>query len=90
MAVSLKNENGFNFLPHLVISLIYDERPTSLKSITMATRNTLFPIFEFQNFTNTYLGKVTKFHLNCFSHLGLSSDFAVYIINYFPNILKRN
>ena len=29
----------------------------------------LFPIFEFQNFTDAYLGKVTKFQFNCFSCL---------------------
>ena len=69
MAVSFKNENSFNFLPHLMISYILYRRPTPLKSVTMAIRNSLFPIFEFQNFTNTYLGKVTKFQFNCFSHL---------------------
>ena len=53
-----------------MISLIFYWRPTPLKSVTMATRNALFPIFEFQNFTNTYLGKVTKFQFNCFSRLG--------------------
>ena len=70
MAVSFKNENSFNFLPHFMISLIFYGRPTPLKSVTMATRNTLFLIFEFQNFTNTYLRKVTKFQFNCFSRLG--------------------
>ena len=35
----------------------------------MATRNALFPIFKFQNFTDTYLAKVTKFQFNCFSRL---------------------
>ena len=43
----------------------------TLKSVTMATRNALFPIFEFQNFTNTYFRKVSKFQFNCFSRLGL-------------------
>ena len=33
------------------------------KLVTMATRNGLFPIFELQNFTDTYLGKVTSFNL---------------------------
>ena len=68
MADSLKNESSFNFLPHLLISLIFYWRPTPLKFVT--TRNALFPIFEFQNFTDTYLGKVTKFQFNCFSRLG--------------------
>ena len=54
----------------LMISLIFYGQPTPLKSFTMATGNALFPIFEFQNFTDTYLGKVTKFQFNCFSRLG--------------------
>ena len=70
MAVSFKNENSFNFLSHLMISFIFYRRPPPLKSVTMATRNALFPIFKFQKFTNTYLGKVTKFQFNCFSRLG--------------------
>ena len=53
MAVSLKNESSFNFLPHLMISLIFYGRPTPLRSVTMATRNALFPIFEFENLTDT-------------------------------------
>ena len=57
MAVSFKNENSFNFLPHLMILLTFYGRPTPL----MATGNALFLIFGFQNFTNTYFGKVTKF-----------------------------
>ena len=69
MAVSFKNENSFNFLPHLMISLISYGRPTPFKSVTMATRNALFPILKF-HFTDTYLGKVTKFQFNCFSRLG--------------------
>ena len=36
----------------------------------MGTKNALFPIFEFQNFTYTYMGKVTKFQFNCLSRLG--------------------
>ena len=40
--------------------------PTPFKSVTLATRNALFTSFEFQNFTDTYLGKVTKFQFNCF------------------------
>ena len=70
MSDALKNESSFNFLPHLLIPLLFYWRPTPLKSVTMATRNVLFPIFEFQNFTDTYLGKVTKFEFNCFSCLG--------------------
>ena len=70
MAVSFKNENSFNFLSHLMISFIFYRRPPPLKSVTMTTRNVLFPIFKFQKFTNTYLGKVTKFQFNCFSRLG--------------------
>ena len=70
MAVSFKNENSFNFLSHFMIFLIFYGGPTLLKSVTMATKNTLFPIFEFRKFTNTYLGKVTKFQRNCFSRLG--------------------
>ena len=73
MADSFK-ERGFNFLPHLLISLIFYWRPTPLKSVTMAIRNALFPIFEFQNFTDTYLGKVTKFQLICFGRLGAASE----------------
>ena len=71
MAVSFKNENSFNFLSHLMISFIFYSRFPPFKSVTMATRNALFPIFKFQKFTNTYLGKVTKFEFNCFSRLGL-------------------
>ena len=70
MAVSFKNENSFNFLSHLTISFIFYRRPPPLKSVTMATRNALFPIFKFQKFTNTYLGKVTKLEFNSFSRLG--------------------
>ena len=70
MAVSFKNENRFNFLSHLMISFMFYRRPPPLKSVTMATRNALFPIFNFQKFTNAYVGKVTKFQFNCFSHLG--------------------
>ena len=70
MAVSLKNENGFNFLSHLMISFIFYRRPPPFKSVTMATRNVLFPIFKFQKFTNTYLRKVTKCQFNCFSRIG--------------------
>ena len=70
MPVSFKNENSFNFLSHLMISFISYRRPPPLKSVTMATRNALFPIFKFQKFTDTYLGKVTKFQFNCFSLLG--------------------
>ena len=70
MAVSFKNENSFNFLSHLIISFVFTDDPPPLKSVTMATRNALFPIFKFQKFTNTYLGKVTKFQFNCFSRLG--------------------
>ena len=36
----------------------------------MATRNALFSIFEFQNFTDAHWGKVTKFQFNFFSRLG--------------------
>ena len=53
-----------------MISFIFYRRPPSLKSVTMATRNALFPISKFQKFTNTYLGEVTKFQFNCFGHLG--------------------
>ena len=53
-----------------MISFIFYRRPPPLKSGTMATRNALFPIFKFQKFTNTYLGKVTKFQFNWFSRLG--------------------
>ena len=53
-----------------MISFIFYRRPPPLKFVTMATRNALFSIFKFQKFTNTYLGKVTKFQLNCFSRLG--------------------
>ena len=70
MAVSFGNENSFNFLAHLTIPLIFHGQTTLLKSVTMATRNALYSIFEFQNLTNTYLGKVTKFQFNCFSSLG--------------------
>ena len=70
MVVSFKNENSFNFLSHLMISLIFYRRPPPLKSVTMATRNALFPIFKFQKFTDTYLGKVAKFQFNCLSHFG--------------------
>ena len=70
MAVSIKNENCFNFLSHLMISIIFYRRPPPLKSVTMATRNALFPIFELQKFPNTYLGKVTKFQFNSFGRLG--------------------
>ena len=35
-------------------------RPTPFKSVTMTTKNALFPTFEFQSFTNAYLGKVAK------------------------------
>ena len=66
MADSLRNESSFNFLPHLLISLMFYWRPTPLKSVTMATRNALFPIFGFQNLTDTYLG---KFQFNCVSRL---------------------
>ena len=68
MAVSFKNENYFSFLSHLMISVIFYRRTPPLKSVTMATRNVLFPIFELQRFSNTYLGKVTKFQF--FSCLG--------------------
>ena len=70
---SLKNESSFNFLLHLLISLICYWRPTALKSATMATRKALCPIFEFQNFADIYLGKETKFQVNCFSRLGAAS-----------------
>ena len=69
MAVKFKNENCFNFLSHLMISLIFYRR-SPLKPVTMATRNALFPIFELQKSPNTYLGKVTKFQFNSFSRLG--------------------
>ena len=36
----------------------------------MATRNALSPSFEVLNFTDTYLGKLTKFQFNCFRSLG--------------------
>ena len=68
--LSFKNENSFNFLSHLMISFIFYRRPPPFKSVTMATRNALFPTFKFQKFTNTYLGKVTKFQFDCFSRLG--------------------
>ena len=57
----VQKRKQFNFLSHLMISFIFYRRPPPLKSVTMATRNALFPIFKFQKFTNTYLGKVTKF-----------------------------
>ena len=66
MADSFKNESSFDLLLHFH----FYGRPTPLKSVTMATKNTLLPIFDFQNFTNTYLGKVIKFQFNCFSRLG--------------------
>ena len=69
MAVSFKNENSFNFFATFSNSLIFCGRPTPLKSVAMATRDTTSN-FEFQNFTNAYLGKVTKFQFNCFSRLG--------------------
>ena len=67
---SFKNESSFNFLPHFLISIIFYRQPINLKSVTMAPGNAVFPIYEFQNFTYTYLGKVIKFQLNCFSRLG--------------------
>ena len=70
MADSFKNESSFNFSPQLLLSLIFYWRPTPLKSVIMATRNALFPIFEFRNFTDTYLGKLAMFQVNCFSRLG--------------------
>ena len=48
MAVSLENENSFNFLPHLMISLIFYGLPTPLKSVTMATRNGYFQFLNFR------------------------------------------
>ena len=53
MAVWLKNENSLNFLSYLMISLIFQGRPTPLKSVTLATRYALFLIFELQNFADT-------------------------------------
>ena len=53
-----------------MISPFFYRRPLPLKSVTMATKNALFPIFRFQKFTNTYLGKMTRFQFNGFSHLG--------------------
>ena len=70
MVVSFKNENCFNFLLHLMISLIFYRRPPPLIPVTMAPRSALFPIFELQKFPNTYLGTVTKFQFNSFSRLG--------------------
>ena len=70
MAVSFKNDNCFNFLSHLMISLIFYRQSSPLKPVTMATRNALFPIFELQKFPNTYLAKVTKFQFNSFNCLG--------------------
>ena len=71
MADSFKNESSFIFFATFPdLSRFFCGRPTPFKSVTMATRNTIFPILEFQNFTDTYLGKVTKFQLNCFSRLG--------------------
>ena len=69
MAVSFKNENSINFLPNLMILLTFYGRPTPLKSVTIAARKALFLIFEFQNFTATLLGNVTKFQGNFFSRL---------------------
>ena len=46
-----------------MILLIFYERLTPLKSVTMATTNALFPIFEFQNFTNASLAKWPSFNL---------------------------
>ena len=57
-------------MSHLMISLSFYRRPSPLKSVTMATSNALFPMFELQKFLNTYLGKVTKFQFNSFSRLG--------------------
>ena len=45
-------------------------RPGPIKSAITKTRKSLFLLFEFQNFTNTYLEKVTKFKFNSFSRLG--------------------
>ena len=71
MADSFKNESSFNFLPHLLISLIFTgDLRTRLKSVIMATSKALFPILEFQNFTNAYLGKLTKFQFNFCRCLG--------------------
>ena len=53
-----------------MISFIFYRRPPPPKSVTMATRNALSAIFKFQKFTDTNLGKVTKFQFNCFSRLG--------------------
>ena len=63
MVASSKNENSFNFFfPNLMISLIVYGRLTSLKSVTMATRNALLLIFELQNFTNKVFARdVMKF-----------------------------
>ena len=57
----------------MLVSLISYWRPTPLIPVTVATRNARFAIFEFQNFTDTYLGKVTKFQFNCFSPIRVKS-----------------
>ena len=49
---------------HICLSLCFS-LATPLKSVTNATWNALFPIFEFRNFTYAYLGEVTKFQFNC-------------------------
>ena len=53
-----------------MISLIFYRRPPPLKSVAMATRNALFPMFELQKFPNAYLRKVTKFQFNSFCGIG--------------------
>ena len=58
------------FYPCLLILIIFHQWTTLDKSVAMATRNPLFPIFEFRHFTNTQSGKVRRFKFSCFSRLG--------------------
>ena len=39
----------------------YQVAQSGLNRLYNGTRNALFPVFEFQNFTDRYLRKVTKF-----------------------------
>ena len=66
MAVSFKNEISLKFLSHLMIRSFFTGN-LLLSNLLPCNK---FPVFKFQKFTNTYLGKVTKCQFNCFSRFG--------------------
>ena len=70
MADSFKNEGSINFFAKFLDFLHFLQSIYSSQIYYHSNKEHSISNSEFQNFTDTYLGKVTKFQFDCFSRLG--------------------